>query len=81
MLDDADKKDVIENKDKYTYDEIKSKLSVICYDKKVSFNLNESEETETVAEQPVVTFDVETSETDSLPAWVKMVKQNQNVTF
>jgi hypothetical protein len=41
MLSDEDKKDVIENKSKYTLDEIKSKLAVICFDKRVSFTASE----------------------------------------
>ena len=45
MLSDEDKKDVVENKTKYTLDEIKSKLAVICFEKKVNFNLEDSEQT------------------------------------
>ena len=46
MLSDEDKKDVIENKSKYSLDDIEAKLSVICVRKKVNFNLEEeSEET------------------------------------
>ena len=43
MLSDEDKKDVIENIDKYSLDEIEAKLSVICFHNKVSFK-NEDEE-------------------------------------
>ena len=46
MLTEEDKKDVIENKSKYTIDEIKAKLAVICFDKKVNFNLEDSSENE-----------------------------------
>jgi hypothetical protein len=38
MLSEEDKKDVIENKVKYSLDEIKAKLAVICFEKKVNFN-------------------------------------------
>jgi len=48
MLSDEDKKDVIENKTKYTLDEIKSKLAVICFEKKVNFNLEDSSEKDNV---------------------------------
>ena len=41
MLSDADKEDVIKNKDKYSLDDIESKLSVICVRKKVNFNLDD----------------------------------------
>ena len=37
MLSDEDKKDVIDHKAEYSLDEIKSKLAVLCYDKKVSY--------------------------------------------
>ena len=37
MLSDEDKKDVIDHKAEYTLAEIKSKLAVLCYDKKVSY--------------------------------------------
>ena len=37
MLSDEDKKDVIDHKTEYSLDEIKSKLAVLCYDKKVSY--------------------------------------------
>ena len=37
MLSDEDKKDVINHKAEYSLDEIKSKLAVLCYDKKVSY--------------------------------------------
>ncbi len=43
MLSDEDKADVISNKEKYTLDEIKAKLSVICFDKKISFTLDDKE--------------------------------------
>jgi len=38
MLSEEDKKDVIENKTKYSLEEIKAKLAVICFEKKVNFN-------------------------------------------
>ena len=44
MLSDEDKEDVINNKSKYSLEEIKAKLAVICFDKKVNFNLNASSE-------------------------------------
>jgi len=43
MLSDEDKADVVRNIEKYTLEEIKSKLSVICFDKKVSFTLDKTE--------------------------------------
>ena len=39
MLSDEDKAEIIQNKENYTLDEIKAKLSVICFDKKISFTM------------------------------------------
>ena len=71
MLSDEDKKDVIENKTQYSYDDIEAKLSVICVRKKVNF---ESEE----AQQDVATTFSLSGQQDSLPAWINAVKNTQN---
>ena len=72
MLSDEDKKDVIDNIDKYYLEEIEAKLSVICVRNKVSFNLDEKEE-----EEPI-TYNLNEVEEDTLvPAWVKAVMQNE----
>ena len=71
MLSEEDKKDVIENKSKYTLDEIKSKLAVICFDKKVNFNLDSSDKNDEKIES-VNTYDLK--DTDSTPEWVKAVE-------
>jgi hypothetical protein len=41
MLSDEDKKDVIDNIDTYSLDDIEAKLSIICVRNKVSFNLDD----------------------------------------
>lgn len=74
MLSDEDKKEVIENKAKYSLEEIESKLAVICVRKKVSFDL-ESEEQEQET-QAVATYNLDTMEA-STPAWVKALKNTQ----
>jgi len=40
MISDEDKKEIIENKEKYSLEEIKAKLAVIGFEKKVNFNSN-----------------------------------------
>ena len=83
MLSEEDKKDVIENKVKYTLDEIKSKLAVICFEKKVNFNLDNSSENEDNKkgmENPVTTFNVDNRE-DSTPDWIKAVESTMNSKF
>ena len=76
MLSDEDKKDVIENKSKYSLDDIEAKLSVICVRKKVTF---EKENNDSEAEQkPAVTFNLDNVESDYLPAWLKAVENHRN---
>ena len=67
MLTDEDKKDVIENIDTYSLDDIEAKLSIICVRNKVSFNLEDEKET------PPFTFNLDENEgyDASTPAWVK----------
>ena len=79
MLSEEDKKDVIENKVKYTLEEIKAKLAVICYEKKVNFNSDNDDEIDNNIEQnEVTTFNFDGSEEDNLPDWVRAVKNVQN---
>ena len=75
MLSDEDKQDVIENKAKYSLEDIEAKLSVICVRKKVSFDINEDEKKD---EQPITTFNLNSVETESAPAWVKACMSTQN---
>ena len=74
MLSDEDKKDVIDNKANYSLKEIKAELSMICVDKKVNFNL---EDAASVEEAPV-TFNLNSHQADTLPAWLKAVEDTRN---
>lgn len=68
MLSDDDKKDVVDNIDTYSVDDIEAKLSVICVRNKVNFDLDEDKSA------PVTnptTYSLETGEDESVPAWVK----------
>lgn len=80
MLSDEDKKDVIENKRKYSLDEIESKLAVICYRKKVNFDSTSTSENDNhkTEENPSVTFNLENADSDSTPDWIKAVEETQN---
>lgn len=82
MLSDEDKKDVIEHKSEYSLEDIKAKLAVICFEKKVNFNLDTSSENEesTVEEDenPVTTFDIKATEDSTVPEWVKAVESAMN---
>lgn len=68
MLSDADKEEVIKNKDNYSLDDIEKELSVICVRKKVNFSLDESEEKTAGV---TVNFNEVTSE---LPPWLQAVE-------
>ena len=77
FLSDEDKKEVVENKSKYTLEEIESKLSVICVRNRVNFNLDDSSKNDINTEEPVVTTFNIANEGPSIPAWIKAVQNNQ----
>lgn len=72
MLSDEDKKDVIDNKDKYSLEEIEAKLSVICFRKKVNFDLGETDKNENSTED-VTTYSLQGTQA-VVPAWIKAVQ-------
>ena len=76
MLSDEDKADVIENKSKYSLDDIESKLSVICVRKKVNFDLEDTSKKE--VENSVVTYNISNTETSSTPAWIAALKNTRD---
>ena len=70
MLSDDDKKDVIDNIDSYSLDEIEAKLSIICVRNRVNFSLEEDNNKE---EQPT-TYNLENDSAEELvPAWIKAI--------
>ena len=69
MLSDEDKKDVIENIDTYSLDDIEAKLSIICVRNKVSFSLEDDNK----PAEPMV-YSLNEVEESSIPAWVKSIK-------
>ena len=71
MLSDEQKKDCFDNIDKYSYDEIEAKLSVICVRNKVSFDLDTHEE------KQITTYNLDEikDEVNSTPDWVKRVQE------
>ena len=69
MLSDEDKKDVVENIDTYSLDDIEGKLSIICVRNKVNFNLDNDNESDPT------TYSLNGGgEEDYIPAWVKSVQ-------
>lgn len=78
MLSDEDKKDVRENIDSYSLEEIEAKLSVICFRNKVSFSENDgaeaNNETSSSTTFSLNSLDIEES---GIPAWIKAVRDVQ----
>ena len=73
MLSDEDKKDVVDNIDTYSLDDIEAKLSIICVRNKVSFNLDDDKEEDD--KQDVITYSVDQDVDDAnVPAWVKAMR-------
>lgn len=68
MLSDEDKKDVIDNIDNYSLDDIEAKLSILCVRNKVSFDLDENKESD---KAPMTYSLCDDNDDDSMPAWVK----------
>ena len=71
MLSNEEKKDVIDNIDTYSLEDIEAKLSIICVRNKVNFNLDEDNKETT---KPT-TFSLDGSlGDDNVPAWVKSLR-------
>ena len=76
MLSDEDKKDIVENKANYSLEEIKAKLAVICFEKKVNFNSENSNEIDTNKEEEKIVTYTYSEDESNLPDWVRAVKNN-----
>ena len=72
MLSDEDKKEVQENIDTYSKDEIEAKLSIICVRNKVSFDLEE--ETTSSKVESTTTYNLNETDSEYVPAWIKAVQ-------
>ena len=72
VLSDEDKKDVVENIDNYSLEDIEAKLSIICVRKKVNFNLDDDKS----KENDPTTFSLNggLNGDESVPAWVKALR-------
>ena len=70
VLSDEEKKDVIENIDTYSLDDIEAKLSIICVRNKVSFNLDDDKH-----DDAPTTYNLNgEGNDDGVPAWVKAIR-------
>lgn len=75
MLSDEDKKDVIDNIDTYSLNDIEAKLSILCVRNKVNFSLDD-----TSAQSEPVTYSLNdaVSGVDNAPEWIKAVRAITN---
>ena len=71
MLSDEEKKDVIDNIDTYSLEDIEAKLSIICVRNKVNFNLDE--DNKETAKPTTFSLDGSLGD-DNVPAWVKSLR-------
>lgn len=77
MLSDEDKEDVITNIDKYSFMDIKSKLSIMCVDKKVTFTQEETNQPQNTTTYNLAGEGVNTTKTIK-PAWLQQVEKHNN---
>ena len=75
MLSDEDKADIIKNKENYSLEDIKAKLSVICFDKKINFTNNNKDDNDN--QETIVTYNLNDNADSNLPDWVKAVKEQE----
>ena len=78
MLTDEDKADVLANKANYTVEDIEEKLSVICFRKKVNFELEDNSKNHNKIEQPAVTYNMSNLGGASKPDWLIAVDNAKN---
>ena len=75
MLSDADKEDVIAHKAEYSLDEIKSKLAIMCFEKKVSY----TSANDTKVDMTDMTVNAQYTEGTEVPEWLQAVDRfNEN---
>ena len=72
VLSDEEKKDVIENIDTYSLDDIEAKLSIICVRNKVSFNLDDDKNKGN--DPTTFSLDGGMNGDESVPAWIKAIR-------
>lgn len=78
MLNEEDKKEIRENKTEFSLDEIKAKLAVICFDKKIDLSEKEIDQKED-GNKDVMTYGLHSDEKhEDVPAFVGLLKASKN---
>jgi hypothetical protein len=80
MLDDADKADVIEHKNEYSYEQIEEKLALIYVKKNVNFGTIDGAEevAEPEIEDPALAFSLDNETGSFVPPIVELLRQQKN---
>ena len=78
MLSDEDKKEVIDHKAEYSYEDIKAKLAVIYVEKNVNFDMIDGQEEEANEAEPAMTFSLDEEASEGVPAFVEALRHTQN---
>lgn len=73
MLSDEDKKDVCENIDKYSLNDIEAQLAVICFHNKVNFSLDTT--TDQKNEDIITNFSLNSNDSVDVPEWILAVQE------
>lgn len=73
MLSDEDKKDIRDNCDKYSLEEIEAQLSVQCVRSTVNFNDNHVDTKQDNRSADVLSYNVNSETQSQAPAWIKAV--------
>ena len=72
MLSDELKKDVVDNIDTYSLEDIEAKLSILCVRNKVSFDLENDKETDPIS----YNLNDAGSSNDNVPEWIKAIQNH-----
>ena len=72
MLSDELKKDVVDNIDTYSLEDIEAKLSILCVRNKVSFDLETDKEVEPIS----YSLNDTGSSNDNVPEWIKAIQSH-----
>jgi hypothetical protein len=75
MLSEEDKKDVVENIDSYSLDEIEAKLSIIFARNQVKNDASHEDKNNNISKDALV-FSLES---DNTPEWIKAIKENREI--
>ena len=70
---------MLSDEDKAELEEIKAKLSVVCFDKKINFTMTSESEEESENDENIVTYNLNNNDDKGLPEWVKAVKEQEKL--